>query len=430
MHVLHWYPNFLDGGGVANAVAGLAAAQAERGLRVTVAAAHLEDAPSPAAQGFELLTWAFRDPLRLGDRMPRFIAPSDAQRLVACTPDLVHVHGAFLPDNLHAPRLFDAPLVLSPHGSLHPLVFEKGSKRLKKLYFLLEKRFLYRRIAALHALSPTEGTLLERLLPDCPVACIPHGIDPACWLAPPAATPQEGPVTFTFVGRLDVFTKGLDLLIEAFARAVEARPNKLLRLQLIGPGQGKSREVLEGLAAVRGVASHVDFTGPVPASEIPAALHRTGVYIQLSRHEGFPLTVVEALLASRPVIVSKGTGLATYPEIAALPHVCVVPHDAAAAAEAMIDFAARLEALHQAARQHQARMEGFFSTERVVAKHLALYRQVLQHSPKGGAAAPLPPKMQSGLSLRPPDQPAVSITQDAGLATRKETTLIARPPPR
>ena len=45
MRILHWYPNFLGGGGVANAVLGLAIARAERGAEVAIASAEAEGEP-------------------------------------------------------------------------------------------------------------------------------------------------------------------------------------------------------------------------------------------------------------------------------------------------------------------------------------------------------------------------------------------------
>ena len=45
MKILHWYPNFLGGGGVANAVLGLAKAQCELGAEVIIASAEALKSP-------------------------------------------------------------------------------------------------------------------------------------------------------------------------------------------------------------------------------------------------------------------------------------------------------------------------------------------------------------------------------------------------
>jgi len=80
-----------------------------------------------------------------------------------------------------------------------------------------------------------------------------------------------------------------------------------------------------------GMADRVHFRGALPASEVAAVLAAADVYVQLSRHEGFPLSIVEALLAAKPAVLSSAIGTVSYPEVARLPHVMVVPPRASAA---------------------------------------------------------------------------------------------------
>ena len=80
MRIVHWYPNFLGGGGVANAVLGLATAQAELGHDVTVASAEAKNAPlyEPMdVDGLQLVTFAERRRLQYGSLRLRLIDPRE-----------------------------------------------------------------------------------------------------------------------------------------------------------------------------------------------------------------------------------------------------------------------------------------------------------------------------------------------------------------
>ena len=61
MRVLHWFPNYFHGGGVSNAVTGLAHAQADRGSVVAIAGIADHTQPlygeQPTHPQVELLRW-------------------------------------------------------------------------------------------------------------------------------------------------------------------------------------------------------------------------------------------------------------------------------------------------------------------------------------------------------------------------------------
>ena len=93
--------------------------------------------------------------------------------------------------------------------------------------------------------------------------------------------------------------KGIDVLIEAFARVQRGR------LVLIGDGDERPR--LEALVEERGLVDRVLFagwlTGPWTAQWALDAL------VVPSRSEGFGLVVVEAMLAGIPVVATDVGGL-------------------------------------------------------------------------------------------------------------------------
>jgi glycosyltransferase involved in cell wall biosynthesis len=388
MRILHWYPNFLGGGGVSNAVRGLMAAQARLGDEPLLAAVELpghplyesveEDAP------FRVVKWRPSWTVRNGTLLIRGI-PHEARSLLRkLEPDIVHVHAEFNPDNLWAARLFGCPLVLSPHGAFHPAVFMKSRRRLKRVYVGVVGRFLYDKVARFHAVSPMEARNICSVVPAARVYAAPHGphtyAEDAAAKRAWVAGMNGAPVRLLFVGRLDVFTKGLDVLLDAYAKAAEVLAHTPTWLTIVGPDWKNGRASLERRAAALGL-DRISFTGAVHKNEVARLLNDSDLYVHVSRHEGFSISAAEALFAGKPVILSSEMGNASYREISSLPHVAVVPPSVAPVASAIVDFVHRGPELRQAAKEAQVAVSRFLSWERIARLHIENYAQILSVSP-------------------------------------------------
>jgi glycosyltransferase involved in cell wall biosynthesis len=96
------------------------------------------------------------------------------------------------------------------------------------------------------------------------------------------------------IGRLDAM-KAQDVLIRAIAQ-VE-------RVQAFILGDGDQRHALEALANDLGVGDRVHFLGWVDNPR--SYLSKFHLIVMPSRSEGFPLAMVEAMLAARPVIATR-----------------------------------------------------------------------------------------------------------------------------
>ena len=108
------------------------------------------------------------------------------------------------------------------------------------------------------------------------------------------------------VGRLAHEIKGQDLTLQAIAHLADALPNTLITIDFIGDGE--SRPFLEKLASNLNIQSKVRFIGALSKPEIFNVLHEYDLLVQPSRIEGFGLTVVEAMAAQIPVLVSDIQG--------------------------------------------------------------------------------------------------------------------------
>jgi glycosyltransferase involved in cell wall biosynthesis len=103
--------------------------------------------------------------------------------------------------------------------------------------------------------------------------------------------------TVVSVGRM-IPIKDQATLLTAFASA--SRPHD----RLVVLGDGPLRAELEQLAGRLGVAERVELPGLLPRDEVYRLLGRADAYVSTSRGEGLPLSVLEALAARLPAVLS------------------------------------------------------------------------------------------------------------------------------
>jgi glycogen(starch) synthase len=106
-----------------------------------------------------------------------------------------------------------------------------------------------------------------------------------------------------FVGGL-IARKGVELLVEAFAKCRAEDPG--LTLTVVGEGElaGRLAQRVAGL----GVADAVTFAGAVGPAEALRLMLEHDLLVHPSRRETFGMTVVEAIAAGMPVLVTRCGG--------------------------------------------------------------------------------------------------------------------------
>ncbi len=138
-----------------------------------------------------------------------------------------------------------------------------------------------------------------------PVTRMPNPVDLSSFVA--AATPevrrevrerygvhQSAPLVIS-LGRLAP-EKNLDTLLLAYRLAREQRPE----LRLLVVGDGPARGDLEAAKPAGAV-----FTGAVPYAEVPNLLAAADVFITASESEVLPMSMIEALAASTPLVAAN-----------------------------------------------------------------------------------------------------------------------------
>ncbi|MEM6479963.1 MAG: glycosyltransferase, partial [Pseudomonadota bacterium] len=147
-----------------------------------------------------------------------------------------------------------------------------------------------------HATSEAEADDIRRAGLKAPIAIIPNGIDI------PPGEPTPGARTLLHLGRLHP-KKGIDRLIEAWARVAPNHPDWQLRI--VGPSELDHRSALE-TQAHRLNAPRVIFDAPLYGEDKWRAYRQAGLFVLPTLNENFGMVVAEALAAGIPAISTKG----------------------------------------------------------------------------------------------------------------------------
>lgn len=125
------------------------------------------------------------------------------------------------------------------------------------------------------------------------VLSIPNGVPDYKTPSLDAPRPQ-GEIVVGTIARLNPM-KAQDILLEAIARVEATR--------LVILGDGDTRAELQQLAQKLGIAHRVEFRGWVDHPQ--RYLSEFDIVAIPSRSEGFPLSMVEAMLAARPIVATR-----------------------------------------------------------------------------------------------------------------------------
>lgn len=116
-------------------------------------------------------------------------------------------------------------------------------------------------------------------------------------------------INFLYIGRLDAFHKGLDIMVEAVSIIKEKMKSANATVDIYGPDyQGRFAHVNE-LVRKASVNEIVKVHHEVTGKEKEDLILDSDVFIQTSRFEGMPLGILEALSYGVPCLVTEGTNL-------------------------------------------------------------------------------------------------------------------------
>jgi glycosyltransferase involved in cell wall biosynthesis len=234
--------------------------------------------------------------------------------------------------------------------------------------FRFVERAVARRASRIIAITEALARFqVERVgLPDDKLEVIHYGLDepPAAWGANPTDDLPATARIVLAVCRLEP-QKGLDVAVRAFPDIRRRHPDATL----VVLGEGPQRPELQRLA--RALDVPVYLPGRVP--DVTAWLRRADLLVHPARWEGFGLALLEAMLASLPVVATR---VSSIPEIVVEGETgLLVPADDTAALAAAVSRVLDDPADLGARGQERARVE--FSVARMADRTLEVYRRAM-----------------------------------------------------
>lgn len=236
--------------------------------------------------------------------------------------DLVHFQVPHDPHMYRLSRILQRRGIryfVSPHAMWYPSALERHRIR-KAVYKQLFDDRMNRGATGIHATAMDEIHSIHQYAPGVPAYVVRNALDLSQvdealsdsntfhnrWGLLPAAK------IFLFLGRLDPYQKGLDVLLQAWSQAISTEV--AARLVIIGPSWRGSLPLLTEMVDELGISDSVTFTGPLFGKDKMAALRSADCYVQLSRYEGSPYSIKEAFASGLPGILTRETNFATVAE--------------------------------------------------------------------------------------------------------------------
>lgn len=315
----------------------------------------------------------------------RFLLDKDLRAFIALNykdVDVVHFHSGYHPEYWclsRLLRLYGIPYFISPRGS-YQKVASKRNYLLKKLYKALFEMPLIAGSKNVHALNVQEASDIESYgVANSKIVTIPNGVDVENILkirkgfVEDGRESQVGKFRLVYCGRIDIFYKGLDVLLDAIRLLVHERKQVGVQLRIIGPDWKGGKEAAETLVAKYKVSDNVMFLGAKYGKEKYALYASSNAFILPSRTEGMPTSVLEAMVFGLPCIVTPESNIDR--AIMELGGCVFVELSTEEIADAVENFMANERALASVALTGQTWTKKNYNYMDIAEKHLVHYKK-------------------------------------------------------
>lgn len=211
----------------------------------------------------------------------------------------------------------NSKVFITPRGAFSPVALSRSYYKKKIYYYLLIRPFI-KHIYAFIALNEPEKKIIKRIT-EKKTIIISNGINDNRKIYEKykenylKKTNSES-IKICFLGRYDIFIKGLDYLLEGFIDYQNISYKNKIKLYLIGNHSEKkdynSNLFLKNIYSRLKIKKNLVIEGPFYNEEKWKRLTEMDVLILPSRTEGMPNTILEALSIAIPCFVTKETNMA------------------------------------------------------------------------------------------------------------------------
>jgi len=237
----------------------------------------------------------------------------------------------------------DRPVGYNVYHLTGPNAHERWGRLAGAIVDRIERRLLSRaRIVAASSGYTAEG-VKPLLRPGTPIELIGSGVPDVLF-----DIQRKEQDYLLYLGRLDLFHKGLDVLLEAAVPLSREFPQLELRIA----GTGRDRAEVEQRIAALGLGHWVRMLGHVSDAQRLELLAGARVFLTPSRMEGFGLAAAEAMAAAVPVIATRAGSLTEVVDDAGVLVPVEDPAALAREAAALLRDDTRRAALSARAREH------------------------------------------------------------------------------
>jgi len=216
---------------------------------------------------------------------------------------IFHLHSVFRPLNYTVKRRLkkkNFKFIFTPHDSYSENSMKKKAL-LKKLYFILFDRYVLHNASVVHAITEWGADDMKNLTPN-KIKLVTNFFKDSDYYQRMQYDDLKKQICY--IGRLDIFQKGIDLQLEAYRLYKKDQKLKYIFIGNYNDGQLSELEKILSQKKLE-LGSDIELTGLIPEDQKNQILSNSYVYMQLSRFEGFGLSIVEALSFGKPVIISN-----------------------------------------------------------------------------------------------------------------------------
>jgi len=222
---------------------------------------------------------------------------------------IFHLHGGFIPEFISISKILNKlnrKFIITSHGAYN-LVAMKTNRKIKRWYFPFFEKKIILRASKVHLVGKSEFDGLDLIKQRDKGVVIPNGQvfieNKSNW------NDSSAKFIFGFLGRLDIFTKGLDMVLDAISMFP---PEQGKNIEFWMVGSGKEELKLRKMVKSKNIDKTVIFKGPKYGNEKIETLTKFNAFVHPSRNEGMPGAVLEAAMQGLPCIVSYETNLGSF----------------------------------------------------------------------------------------------------------------------
>jgi glycosyltransferase involved in cell wall biosynthesis len=279
--------------------------------------------------------------------------------------DIIHVHHFGRAALKMASSRCRARVVFTGHTGLIPTGWERSRLRRYAFQYVVDK------VDAFVALSHAEARYYTGVTNADKIHTIPNGVPADVFRTVGSLRKRADKERYDvlYVGQL-IDLKGVNFLLEAMQ---QIRRRRDVHLRLVYHNAQLEAE-LRQQARDLGIAEHVEFVGFRGPSKLAEEYDQADLLVLPSFAEALPSVVTEAFLCGTPVVAGAVCGV---PEQVGPYGLAVQPGDSVALASAMETILADRPRWQGMAGEIRSYAEQTFKPETMVARHLVLYRAMI-----------------------------------------------------